>query len=767
MSEQFVQEIAMRVFFVKTMSLPWEILHLWRRLVTLLLPIRCRTSIPLAIAAIVGACGGSSSSPSLSLPVSSEAQPPKSSAPKIEILSSRSDTVSGGDVIVAVSSDATSASASAANLTVRLNGVDVSSSLEYDPRENRLAGRIGGLHLGENTISAQEESGPETSLTIKNHPSSGPVVAGPHQTPWICETESSGLGSALDASCNVSSRVDWYYVTGSNTFKPLASLVPPYPADLATTETIDGKKVNFIIRVESGTMDQSIYRIALLDDPTNPISDPWKKSGKKPGAGWNGKLNLVYGGGCSPGYRSGSNALPDALQALPLSTDNAIDPLSLGFAVAFASRMAMDNGCDPVMAAENSMMLKEHFVKNYGVPKFTIGTGPSGGAMIQHFIAQSYPGVLDAITPGLSFADTPSVILDVVDCSLLNRYFDGASPGSWPVSTQAQVAGYPIEDGSTTCRSWDSAGHAFVTPTLGFNPVVPKSLIFDPVTNPSGARGGYVDGLVNVFGLDADTGFARAIYDNIGVQYGLQALNRGDITVDQFLDLNKGVGGFDVNGFPTTRRSAANIKGVENSYKSGLVNSGVGITIPIIDTRLYTEGLNTHTRIRTFTTRSRLQAGNGTVANHVSWLSANVGGYKGAVNLTKMALVAHNEWLERISADTSSDNFANKVIKNKPPALVDTCWDSGGIAHAEPATLELHGVCNTMFPVYSTPRIQAGENVGQDVMKCALKAPELSSYKVPFSPAQWSELQTIFQEGVCDWTKPSVGRLDAVPWQRH
>jgi len=721
----------------------------------------------LAFATVVGGCGGSDPTPGYALPVASESSSPEGRAPRVELLSSRRDTVSGGDAVIAVSNDPASESAPATDLKVSLNGVDVSSSLEHDPSGKRLVGRIAGFHVGENTISAQSKYGPATLVTVKNHSSSGPIISGPHQVPWICETESSGLGAASDASCTVSSRLDWYYVTTSNAFKPLTSLAAPYPADLATTETIDGNKVNFIVRVESGTIDQSIYRIAVLDDPANPISNPWAKGGKKPGAGWNGKLNLVYGGGCSPGYRSGSNTLPDALAMLPLSVDNAIDPLGLGFAVAFASRMAMDNGCDPVMAAENSMMLKEHFIKSYGVPKFTIGTGPSGGAMIQHFIAQNYPGVLDAITPGLSFPDTPSVILDVVDCALLNRYFDDAGPSAWPVSIQAKVAGYPVSGTSTTCRSWDAAGHAFVTPTQGFSPVVPPTAIFDPITNPTGARGGYVDGLVNVFGVDANTGFARSIYDNVGVQYGLQALNSGDITIEQFLDLNKNIGGFDVNGSYARKRAVANIQGVENAYKSGLVNSGEGITLPVIDTRLYTEGLNTHTRVRTFATRSRIQAAHGTSANHVSWLSASVEGYQGVVNLTKMALVAQNEWLERIAADTSSDDLARKVIRNRPPALVDSCWDSSGVSHAEPATLEPGGVCNTIFPIYSTPRIAAGEGVAQDIMKCELKAPEASSYAVAFSPMQWAELHSIFSEGVCDWTKPSVGRVAAIPWQRH
>src|SRR5678816_2367188 len=49
------------------------------------------------------------------------------------------------------------------------------------------------------------------------------------------------------------------------------------------------------------------------------------------------------------------------------------------------------------------------------------------------------------------------------------------------------------------------------------------------------------DDLVNIYGTDA-TGYARSPWDNVGVQYGLQALHDGKITPAQFLDLNANVG---------------------------------------------------------------------------------------------------------------------------------------------------------------------------------------------------------------------------------
>jgi len=67
--------------------------------------------------------------------------------------------------------------------------------------------------------------------------------------------------------------------------------------------------------------------------------------------------------------------------------------------------------------------------------------------------------------------------------------------------------------------------------------------------------------MINVFGFDSHTGFARTVFDNVGVQYGLNALNRGQITPDEFLDLNEKIGGIDVDGnsAPIARRRTSGV----------------------------------------------------------------------------------------------------------------------------------------------------------------------------------------------------------------
>ena len=677
------------------------------------------------------------------------AGPPAEKDLVITTLSSAPNRASGGDVLVRIEVPRT---VSQSDVQVALNGTDVTGVFLPDGTSDALIGLVTALNGGDNVVTAttkKTKPSLKARLEIRNFPIYGPILAGPHQVPWICETETSGLGPALDEHCTVPVRYDWFYGTAAGKFNPLPRLTPPFPADLVRTTTIDGHTVNYIVRVESGTIDQSIYRIAILDDPTNPIRDPWSPGGTTPGPGWNGKLSYPFGGGCGPAFRSGRNDVTSALSN---------DPLSLGFAVAFGTRNTLGNGCDFVVSAETMMMIKEHFIKQYGIPTFTIGSGGSGGSMQQHFIAQNYPGLLDAITPGVSFADLVSILPDVTDCGLLNHYFS-ANPSQWPATRRSPITGYPVSTtgstaGTETCVSWDAFAHTWVSPFNGFDPVVPVADLYNPVTNPTGARGSFTDGMVNVFGIDPRTGFARTVYDNVGVQYGFKALNSGAISVDEFLQLNEKIGGLDVDGNYIAARSAANLKGVEIAYRDGVVDSGQNLTLPIIDIRNYLDDVaNIHTRIRTFAKLDRLQMTNSTIANEVNWLTANVGTIP---DLARMALIAHNEWLENILADTSDEPYAVKVISNKPSSLQDTCWDSSGVAHEETFILTGPSVCNTFFPINSTVRIQAGGPVAGDILACELKHIDFRDYAVAFTQAQKARLNAIFSDGVCDWSRPGV-----------
>jgi hypothetical protein len=452
-------------------------------------------------------------------------------------------------------------------------------------------------------------------------------------------------------------------------------------------------------------------------------------------------------------------------------------PLRLGFAVAFGTRNTFGTGANDVISAETVSMIKERFIEQYGLPKFTIGTGGSGGAIQQHYIAQNYPGLLDAITPGVSYPDLASIAIDVLDCRLIHHYFDNvAGPANWPSDRRAAVDGYAVatsgdRKGLTVCQTgragfakgWQNATGD--DGPRGISDVVPAALRYHPATNRAGARGTYWDGNVMAFGVDPATGFARSPFDNVGVQYGLKALNSGAITKAEFLDLNEKIGGLDIDGNLEPHRTAWDPIAIQNAYRSGrIVTSGANLTLPIIDVRNYTDLNNDiHTRIRTFSFLDRLERANGTIANEVNWLT----GGTMAPDIASMALRGHNEWLEKILADTAPGSHAAKVIRNKPASLKDACWFDGA-KYEETFTLDPAAKCNQLMPVFSTTRIMAGGTLGGDIFKCQLEPVTASDYKASFTPAELTRLKTIFPQGVCDWSKPGVHQQPPVGvWLRY
>lgn len=700
----------------------------------------------LATAAVVAGCGGGGSEY-------------KVEPTSINVVSSRPEMATGGSALVEVPLPSR---VTKSDLKISLNGQDVSNAFQTTDRAS-LIGKVEGLKPGENTIEATYNSSGAVigKRVVTNTDSAGPLFAGPHQRPWICETAASGLGPPpASGPCVAPSTVAWYYKNTAGAFVPLVSLAPPFPSDVVKTTTIDGATVDFIVRVESGTIDETIYRIAILDDPINPISKPWAVGGKKPGVGWNGKLFYQYVGGAGPAYRSGRNEPSIALRSQD-SIRTTDDALNLGFAVATGSRNVFGTGQDDVLSAESTAMIKEHFIKNYGIPKFTIGLGSSGGSMQVHLIAQNYPGLLDGIIPVRTYPDQISILSDVLDCRLIGDYFSKNQVSSaWTPAQIAKVDGYPLTaDNTTTCLSgWSGYANVWGNPSNSqFDSAVPVALRYNALSNPKGARGDFWSNNVNSIGINPANGFARSTYDNVGVQYGLAALNDGDITVSQFLDLNEKIGGLDIDGNVVPTRSIADPVGLVNAFKSGRVNSAVNLNLPMIEYRNYVDDQkNIHTRHRTFAKVDRMIKTNGTRDNMVYWM-VNGDPAKGP-NTMRMALQSMNEWLNNLAADSSGRDYQTRVIATKPATAKDACWDANSTKIEEPLSTDPSTPCNKIYPISADPRIVAGAPRSGDILKCQLKPVSVEDYRVAFSPAEQARLISIFPSGVCDWSKPSAGQ---------
>jgi len=328
--------------------------------------------------------------------------------------------------------------------------------------------------------------------------------------------------------------------------------------------------------------------IDILHDPTAG-SLPTATAGS-PASGWNGKLIYSFGGGVQANYHMGRG-----LGAMT-GTDSKfyIEDLGGGFldyfvtrgyAVAAGSLNVMGTNNDDVKSAETVAKIKEHFIEEFGPPMFTIGHGASGGSMQQHMIGNNYPGLLDGIMPARSYPDTMSFLQPLYDCELLEHVFN-TSGNAWSTEQKGAVAGkywgYCVGNGTRYPNARPSNCDASVK----------DEVANDPKLKAKGVRCTYQDNLVSTFGSDPKTGFARNPFDNVGVQYGLHALNEGKISFEQFIEVNARIGGLDIDGKIMPQRMVGDPVALRRAYESGRVNSAGGglAMIPIVDIRSYVDG---------------------------------------------------------------------------------------------------------------------------------------------------------------------------------
>ena len=659
---------------------------------------------------------------------------------EIRILSSRPDLVSGGDALVEVRA---AAGIRPGQLTLTLNGKDVTGRLDADGESGRYRGLVEGLTLGENTLAAKLKSPrADASLKVTNHPITGPILSGPHLKPYECNTVESGLGPALDANCSAPRKISHLYRTADNAFKPFDPAAPR-PADLATTTTSDGKTVPYIVRVDSGVINRGIYQLAALDDPAAASIDPRQWT---PGAGWNRKIVVTFGGSSGTQYIQGVMTPPGSGTGPGGVLNHAA--LSKGFAHLISSELVNGRRGNGVLQGETLMMIKEYIIERYGVPKWTVGNGGSGGAIQQLVITQMYPGLLDGLMPSLTFPDST---IHTIDSILLTELWPKLDAAVWTQDKRTAVEGFT----PGTARAWNAAYGRLGVPTNAAGCALKdKSLIFDPVTNPKGARCTTQDIRANVYGRDPATGFARRPTDNVGLQYGLAALNGNAISVDEFLDVNEKIGGTDLDGKVVPERTVGDPIALKGVYESGMQASynAALANVPILLSRAYTDSRgDIHDRQRDFVVRARLQKANGRSDNTVIWIASSAGPI--AASLETMT-----RWLDAIAADPAPLS-PDKVVAHKPADAVDTCWDQAGNKIVEPASFDARNQCNALYPVHREPRLVAGAPLTNDVMKCQLKPVNFADYAVPFTDAQQARMRKVFATGVCDFSKPGVGQV--------
>src|SRR3546814_3604539 len=124
------------------------------------------------------------------------------------------------------------------------NGADVSGAFGR-VSDSEAQGVVTGLRNGDNIVRATVEGDAglrSASLTVRNHPITGPVISGPNQTPFICRTEDAGHGAPIDSDCSIETKYQWFY--RSELTQGFDELIDPYatdPPDVMNTVTEDGR----------------------------------------------------------------------------------------------------------------------------------------------------------------------------------------------------------------------------------------------------------------------------------------------------------------------------------------------------------------------------------------------------------------------------------------------------------------------------------------------------------------------------------------------
>ncbi len=780
----------------------------------------------------VAACGGAPSSTGGSTSASASLRKAtgatSASAPlEIRTVSNRADLVSGGDAVVEIVLPKVEFLTA---LRVFLNGRDVSR--EFARRaDGRVLGLLTGLVDGENVVTATVGMASHgAQLVVTNHPIGGPVYSGPQITPYFCATtvpqpatatspatNASGMShEAIDAQCNIPTEFKLYYRTTAagcslslpdpsptvpytSTNPPVSAPPPanpcfkaydpgaPAPSDLARTTTDTGLNVPYVVRVERGTINRGIYDIAVLYDP----SQPWTALAPQPQ--WNGKVLYLFGASTGQKRRQ--------LRPAAAWTDD--NSLGRGYMVVANSMTDSLQNSNRVMMSETVMMMKEHVSDTYGPIRFTMGSGCSGGSINSNMNASIYPGLLDGITISCAYPDSETTTMEVSDCVLLVEAYQKpqwlalmTAGGYTQTQINAKKAAINGHLDQTGCHAWynyfgsnakagnyfqrsvpaanNATGVLVQSSTSVNNCELPASMVYDPVTNPTGARCNAWSWAESIWGKVPNTPFAQDTRDNVGVQYGLRALRSGAITGEEFVTLNEIVGGSDHDTNFTPSRSHADLPALGTAYRAGIVMSGAQLAkTAVIDMRGYDDSsitpvpagyiatLGIHHIWRSFSIRDRLDRDGGGHGNQVMWRFGRYG-LTPTPSMARDAFTTMDAWLTALKADTGTADLAVKVRTARPAAAFDYCVPSSDATQSTKVTDFAECDKDAFLVPHSSPRQVAGSPRTEDVLKCQLKPIDSSEYDGKLTEAQLGRLATVFPDGVCDWTKPGVGQQPAV-----
>lgn len=601
--------------------------------------------------------------------------------------------------------------------------------------------------------------------------------------------------------CQFPTAASYYYLSNlDNNFHRLTDDIDP---ETITQIEVEGRWIDFVVRLETGTINRYFYAIAVLRGDNETLQQP-------SGQYWNNRLVYQFRGGVGIGKRQGNFKPKDVLRRRQKQ-------LSDGYAVVYSTANQTSNHYNMWLAEDTALRVKRQFVALYGEPLYTVGIGGSGGAIQQYLIAQNNPEVIDAAIPLYSYPDMVTQTIYVMDCEPLEYFFDvtdatNSSWSSWKGRSVVEGLSYS-EDTTNHFKTvtglasmfqgglphkgfMDGGSNECVNAWRGLTPLIhnPNFVHFKASFESDVAdqvHWTHWDDLKPIYGANSQ-GFANSTWDNVGVQYGLEALREGHITVEEFLKLNAQVGGWksaeqmlderlwllEGNLFPvdlsfwshqninlattgseqTAPRTEGSIEAMQAAYRSGHVFLGY-LDIPVVDVRHYLDPvLDMHHASASFSVRERFYNGQGHADNQVIWMAPE------SYEPQNEAFAVIDRWMLNILINPEAG-----VVGNKPYHAVDKCFDSDGAVIAAGTDVwdgawngRSNGACMESYPISKTSREIAGGPLSGDIFKCQLQSVTDAIAKGEYGDLNmWpylERLETVFPSGVCDFSLADMGR---------
>ncbi len=374
-------------------------------------------------------------------------------------------------------------------------------------------------------------------------------------------------------------------------------------------------------------------------------------------------------------------------------------------------------------------------------------------------------------------AGEPAVPEDFPDMGRLLR--QGGDPSEWVNWTHWDdaVAAYGLDPDTGHARSpWDNVGVQYGLRSVADGEITPEEFLH----------------------LNERIGSWRSGEDNVPESCGMVAQMAGD-TLGVFAEAIGMCEGDELDQYSSAQmvdtpddgpapRREGDVQAITNAFESGLEFDGsLGRDVPILDVRHYLEDeLDMHNVHQSFVVRERIERAMGSTDNHVIWwLDARPEENDEATSeLLTGVYRTMDDWV------LAQRDLEVSAAEARPEGVADGCWATDGQliatgddvwsgavelaltgegAWSDEAPEEVDGVavgdCASRFPIHSTSRIIAGGPITNDVYKCHLESLEQAVADGDYgewspSDSELERLREIFPDGVCDWSKRSVGHPD-------